>query len=80
MIAKNQYKLNAFNVLTVLNFSEIGKNFIFQIFFWTKAVALVLMYAYGIKSAIQVSHPTYYKPQKWLQNLDWLVKLKLNLY
>jgi hypothetical protein len=54
----------------VLNFSEIGKNFIFQIFFWTKAVALVLMYAYGIKSAIQVSHPTYYKPQKWLQNLD----------
>ena len=29
MIAKNKYKMNAFNVLTVLNFEEIGRNFIF---------------------------------------------------
>jgi len=29
MIAKNKYKMNAFNVLTVLNFGEIGRNFIF---------------------------------------------------
>ena len=70
MIAKNQFKMQAFNILTVLNFSEISRNFIFQIIFWLKAVALVQMYAYGLKAAIQVSHPTYYKPQKWLQNLD----------
>jgi len=62
--------MSTFNILTVLNFNNIGQNFIFQIIFWLKAVAMVLMYAYGIKAAIQVSHPSYYKPQKWLQDLD----------
>lgn len=61
-MAKDELKKPAFNILTVLNFNNIGKNFIFQIIFWLKAVAMVLMYAYGIKAAIQVSHPSYYKP------------------
>lgn len=68
MLAKNG-KTQLYNVLTILSFSNLEKNFIFNIFFWLKAIVVVMMYAYGIKSAIQVSHPIYYKPQKWLQNI-----------
>jgi hypothetical protein len=58
-----------YNVLNLLNFNNIMNNYPFQIIFWFKAFVLVLMYANGIKAAIQVSHPTYYKPHKWLRSL-----------
>jgi hypothetical protein len=66
MIAKKEDRMN---ILTVLNFNQLSQNFIFQIFFWVKAVSVVMMYAYGFKAAIQCSHPSYFTPQKWLQNL-----------
>jgi len=34
--------------------------------FWIKNLVVVLMFASGLKAAIQVGHPSYYKPAKWI--------------
>ena len=35
-----------------MSFGELERNFLYQIFFWVKSVAIVIVYAYGIKAAI----------------------------
>ena len=35
--------------------------------FIVKNIFTVFVFALGLKSAIQVGHPSYYKPAKWIQ-------------
>ena len=37
--------------------------------FIVKNIFTVFVFALGLKSAIQVGHPSYYKPAKWLQKV-----------
>ena len=34
-----------------------------------KSLFSVFVFAMGIKSAITIGHPSFYKPAKWLQNV-----------
>ena len=49
MIAPKETRLT---VETVLNVDNVDQNFIFGIFFWIKAIAVVMMYSHAIKDAI----------------------------
>ena len=37
--------------------------------FVIKNIFTVFIFSMGLKSAIQVGHPSYYKPAKWLQKV-----------
>ena len=37
-----------------------------MIVFWCRNLFVVFFFAAAIKAGIQVGHPSYYKPQKWL--------------
>eukprot|EP00347_Sterkiella_histriomuscorum_P021156 403335036 len=49
-----------YNVITIYN------SWVYQIFFWIRHFITLLVFAAGIKAAIYIAHPSYYKPQKWL--------------
>mmetsp|Transcript_1345 Transcript_1345/g.1377 ORF Transcript_1345/g.1377 Transcript_1345/m.1377 type:complete len:130 (-) Transcript_1345:35-424(-) len=38
---------------------------VYQVFFWIRHALSLFLYAGGIKAAIYIGHPSYYKPQKW---------------
>lgn len=38
----------------------------YQIAFWVRNITVVLIFAASLKAAIQIGHPSYYKPAKWL--------------
>ena len=39
---------------------------IYLVLFYTRQVVALIIFAASIKAAIQVGHPSYYKPTKWL--------------
>ena len=46
----------------------IYDNYIYLPFFLSNRVISALLFAWGLKSAIQVGHPMFYKPAKWLSD------------
>ena len=42
-------------------------NGIYMCFFWLRNLFSVVMFAFSIKAAIQITHPSYYRPGKWLE-------------
>ena len=46
----------------------IYDNYMYLGFFLLNRFISVMLYAWGLKSAIQVSHPMYYKPARWLSD------------
>ena len=49
------------------NASTVYESFYIAVFF-AKMIFSVAVFAMSIKSAIQIGHPSFYKPSKWLQN------------
>ena len=45
---------------------SIYRNWVYMIVFWCRNLFVVFFFAAAIKAGIQVGHPSYYKPQKWL--------------
>jgi len=45
---------------------SIYSNWVYMIVFWCRNLFVVFFFAAVIKAGIQVGHPSYYKPQKWL--------------
>jgi hypothetical protein len=37
-----------------------------MIVFWVRNLFVVFFFAAAIKAGVQVGHPSYYKPAKWL--------------
>ena len=66
---------------------EIDASTVYETFYiavlYLKCFFSVYCFALGLKSAIQLGHPSFYKPAKWLQNI-WLtinfplISFKLN--
>ena len=43
----------------------IFNDVIFHILLWTKGIIELICYAGALKTAIEVMHPSYYKPYRW---------------
>ena len=41
----------------------------YMFFFWARNLFSVVMFAFSIKAAIQITHPSYYRPGKWLEDV-----------
>lgn len=61
LINKDENKEIEYNAATVYRSFYVGV-------FMVKNLLAVYVFALGLKSAIQVGHPSFYKPAKWLQN------------
>ena len=48
--------------------ASVYESFYIAVFFARMILAVFVM-AIGLKSAIQIGHPSFYKPAKWLQNV-----------
>lgn len=53
---------------TEYNAATVYESFYVVVFF-LKMILSVFVLAVGLKSAIQIGHPSFYKPAKWLQNV-----------
>lgn len=56
------------NKETEYNAATVYESFYIVVFF-AKMILSVFVLAVGLKSAIQIGHPSFYKPAKWLQNV-----------
>jgi len=45
---------------------SIYTNWVYMVVFWVRNLFVVFFFAATIKASIQVGHPSYYKPAKWL--------------
>ena len=58
---------DAVDIVTIYNADSLFKILYLVVFVLNRIIA-ALFYAQGLKSAIQVGHPMFYKPAKWLSD------------
>ena len=62
IIARNENKEVEYNAVTIYETFYIGALVL-------KSLFTVAVFALGLKSAITIGHPSFYKPAKWLQSV-----------
>ena len=62
LVATNDKKEIEYDVITIYRSFYVAV-------FMVKNIFTVFVFAVALKSAIQIGHPSFYKPAKWIQNV-----------